>query len=103
MNEPTALDLTGGWESIVNNAERRNARCRFEEKLAKRKLQKQINRALFYATGAALAILLECTGLLAPWVAVAAALVLVCTACFVAGRIAGNWEVLYGTKECDTQ
>lgn len=28
MNQPTALDLTGGWENIVNNVERRNARLR---------------------------------------------------------------------------
>jgi len=100
MNQPTTLDLTGGWDNIVNNVERHNARCRFERKMAKRKLHKQINKALFYAMGAALAIVLEFTGLLAPWVAVLAALVLLCMACFTVGRIAGKWMVFYGAEEC---
>lgn len=100
MNQPTALNLTGGWDSIVNNVERHNARCRFEAKLAKRKLHKQINKALLYAMGAALAIVLEFTGLLAAWVAVAVALVLLCMTCFTVGRIAGKWMVSYGAEEC---
>ena len=96
MNQPTALDLTEEWESIVNYAERRNARTQSEEKQTKRKLHKQINRALFYAMGAGLAIMLEHAGLLASWVAVFAALVLVCMTCFTAGKIAGSWEASYG-------
>lgn len=35
MNQPTALDLTGGWENIVNNVERHNTRLRFEAKRTK--------------------------------------------------------------------
>ncbi len=103
MNQPIGLNLTSGWDSIVNDVERHNARCRFEEMLAKRKLHKQINKALLYAMGAALAMVLEFAGLLAPQVAVSAALVLVCMACFTAGRIAGKWMVFYGTEERDTQ
>ncbi len=99
MNQPKTLDLTGGWDKIVNNVERHNARCRFEKKLARRELHKQINKALFYAMGAALAMALESAGLLALWVAVAAALVLLCMACFTVGRIAGKWMVFYGTEE----
>jgi VIT1/CCC1 family predicted Fe2+/Mn2+ transporter len=96
MNQEATIRLPAEWEGIVNNVERHNARCRFEEKLAKRKLHKQINKALLYAMGAALAILLDFTGLLATWVAVAAAIVLVCLACFTAGRIVGKWNVSYG-------
>lgn len=96
MEQGATIRLPAEWEGIVNNVERHNARCRFEKKLAKRKLHKQINKALFYATSAALAVVLEFTGLLAPWVAVAAAMVLVCMACFTAGKIAGKWKVFYG-------
>lgn len=103
MNQQKQLDLSGGWENIVNNVERHNARCRFERKMAKRKLHKQINKALCYAMGAALAMVLEFTGLLALWVAVAAALVLLCLACFTVGQIAGKWMVFNGTEERYTQ
>lgn len=102
MNQEATIRLPAEWEGIVNNVERHNARCRFEKKLAKRKLHKQINKALFYAMGAALAMVLEFTGLLAPQVAVPAALALVCMACFLAGKILGNWKVSYGAEERDT-
>lgn len=96
MNQENTIRLPAEWEGIVNNVERHNARCRFEAKLAKRKLHKQINKALLYAMGAAVAMALESAGLLAATVAIPAALALVCMACFVAGRIAGYWKVLYG-------
>lgn len=96
MNQEETIRLPAEWEGIVNNVERHNARCRFEEKLARRKLHKQINKALLYAMGAAMALVLDFTGLLAAWVAVVAAMVLVCLACFTAGRIAGKWKVYYG-------
>lgn len=102
MVTEVTLEIPAEWESIVNNVERHNARCRFEKKLAKRKLHKQINKAMICAMGAALAMVLEFTGLLATWVAVAAALVLVCMACFTAGRVAGKWKVSYGAKERNT-
>jgi VIT1/CCC1 family predicted Fe2+/Mn2+ transporter len=96
MENEKTIRLPAEWEGIVNNVERHNARCRFEEKLARRKLHKQINKALFYAMGAALAIVLDFTGLIAPCVAVAVALVLLCMTCFTVGRITGNWKVSYG-------
>ena len=99
MNQEATIRLPAEWEGIVNNVERHNARCRFEAMLARRKLHKQISKALFYAMGAALAIVLDFTGLLATWVAVSAALALVCMACFVAGKIAGKWMVSYGAEE----
>lgn len=102
MENEKTIRLPAEWEGIVNNVERHNARCRFEEKLAKRKLHKQINKAMICAMGAALAMVLEFTGLLAAWVAVAVALVLVCMACFTAGRVAGKWKVSYGAKERNT-
>lgn len=103
MDQQATIRLPAEWEGIVNNVERHNARCRFEAKLAKRKFHKQINKALLCAMGAALAMVLEFTGLLAPWVAVAAALVLLCMTCFMAGRIIGKWMVSYGAEECYPQ
>lgn len=90
MEQEATIRLPEEWEGIVNNVERHNARCRLDEKRARRKLQKQLNKALCYAMGAAGAIALECAGLLALWVAGLAALILVCMACFTAGRIAGK-------------
>ena len=90
MKEEATIRLPAEWEGIVNNVERHNARRQMEEKRARRKLQKQINKALFYAMGAALAITLECAGLLVLWVAVLAAIILVCMACFTAGKIFGK-------------
>ena len=87
MNQPTALDLTGGWESIVNNVERHNARLRFEAYLYQRKLKKKISKVVNIAIGAILSVALGLTGLMAPWLAGAAAVILVCVACFLAGRI----------------
>ena len=96
MEQQATIRLPEEWEGIVNNVERHNARCRFEKKLAKRKLQKKINKALLYAMGAAMAMALEFAGLLALQVAVPAALALVCMSCFTAVRILGKWKVLYG-------
>ena len=96
MNQEATIRLPAEWEGIVNNVERHNARCRFEEKLAKRKFHKQINKALMYAIGAAMAMVLECTGLFSIWVAIPAALLLVCMACFTAGQIVGKWMVRHG-------
>ena len=46
MNHPTTLDLTGGWENIVNNVERHNARLRFDAYLYQRKLKKKISKVV---------------------------------------------------------
>ena len=99
MENEATIRLPAEWEGIVNNVERHNARCRFEEKLARRKLHKQIKKALLYAMGAALAMALEFAGMFSFWVAVPAAIVLVCMACFNAGYIVGKWMVDDGTKE----
>ena len=102
MENAATIRLPAEWEGIVNNVERHNARCRFEEKLEKRKLHKQIKKALLYAMGAAMAMVLEFTGLLSFWVAVPAALAMVCLACFTAGHIVGKWMVDDDTKERNT-
>ena len=100
MVKEATLDIPAEWESIVNNVERHNARCQFEKKLEKRKLHKQINKALFYAIGAAFAMALELAGLLALQVAVPAAVLLVCIACFISGGIYQKiYETQSGSKE----
>lgn len=92
MNQPTVLDLTGGWESIVNNVERHNARVRFEAKLFRLKMRKKINRMVDLALGAIISVALGVVGLLTPWVAGVAAVILVCAACFFAGRISEGYR-----------
>lgn len=87
MNQPTALDLTGGWESIVNNVDRHNARLRFDAYLYQRKLHKKISKVVNMALGAIVSVTLGLTGLMAPWLAGGTAVILVCAACFLAGRI----------------
>lgn len=87
MNQPKALDLTGGWEQIVNNVERHNARLRFDAYLYQRKLKKKISKVVNIAIGAIISVTLGLTGLIAPWLAGGAAVILVCAACFLAGRI----------------
>ncbi len=92
MNQPTTLDLTGGWENIVNNVERHNARVRFEVNLYQHKLKRKIGRVVNTALGAILSVTLGLTGLLAPWLASVTAIICVCIACFLGGRI---WEGHY--------
>lgn len=87
MNHPTTLDLTGGWENIVNNVERHNARLRFEANLYQHKLKKKISNVVNMALGAIVSVTFGLTGLMAPWLAGGAAVILVCIACFIAGRI----------------
>ena len=86
MNQPTALDLTSGWEQIVNNVERHNARLRFDAYLYQRKLHKKISKIINFALGAVVSVTLGLTGLLAPWLAGGAAVLLTCVACFLCGR-----------------
>ena len=89
MNQPTTLDLTGGWEKIVNNTERHNARLRFEANLFRHKQKKKLGKMTELAIGAILSVALGFSGLLSPWIAGGVAVILVCAACFIAGRI---WE-----------
>lgn len=96
MNQPATLESTMEWESIVNYAEQHNARCRFEEEQVKTKLHKRIRKALCYAMGAVVAVLMDIAGLLAPWVAVTSMVALLCMACFTAGKFVGNREATYG-------
>ena len=87
MNKPATLDLTGGWENIVNNVERHNARVRFEAKLFRRKMKQKINRMADLALGAIISVALGVAGLMDIWIAGAAAVVLVCLVCFLGGRV----------------
>ena len=79
------LNLSGGWESIVNNVERHNARVRFEEKLRRQKKAKLTEKILDCALVAGIVIALGVAKLLAPWVATVVALLAVCAGCFLAG------------------
>jgi hypothetical protein len=89
MNQPKALDLTSEWERIVNDTERHNARVRILAAVHKRKQEKRIAKAVNYAIGAVLSVVLGATGLLSSWVAGSVAVLLVCISCFLFGRV---WE-----------
>ena len=86
MEQSTALNLTGGWESIVNNVERHNTRVRFEECLHRRKQKKKFGKIVNLTLGAILCGVLGIAGLLAPWIAGFAASLLICIACFFGGQ-----------------
>ena len=87
MNQPTALSLDGGWEKLVNNVERHNARARIAAKREKRRRDRMVGCAINLSLGAVLAITLDFAGLVAPWVAGVTAVLLVCGASFLVGRI----------------
>lgn len=89
MNRPTTLDLTGGWENIVNNVERHNARVRFEIRRQKYRHNKLISKILNHVLGAALVMGLDLAGLLSSCIAVPGAVILTCIAFFFGGRL---WE-----------
>lgn len=90
MNKPVQLNLTGGWEEIVNNVERHNMRARIEVKREKLKRTRLMRKAGMLAMGAAAMALLDLVGLLSSWVAIPAAIGLICASCVLAGRL---WEV----------
>ena len=93
MEETTALSLDGGWEAIVNNVERHNARARFEMHKRQHRRNKRISKILNLVLGASAIMALDLAGLLASWVAVPGAVILVCIACFFTGRF---WEEYRG-------
>lgn len=93
MEQTTALSLTGGWEDIVNNVERHNARVRFEIRRQQYRRNKRISKILNHVLGAALVMGLDLAGLLSSWIAVPGAMILVCIACFFGGRL---WEECRG-------
>ena len=96
MNQPATLDVACEWEHIVNYAERHNARCQFEQKQAKNKTHKLLNKAMVYAIAAATLMLMEWAGLITSWLAVVAAIVLSCMACYAAGKFVATREARYG-------
>lgn len=89
MEQTTTLNLAGGWESIVNNVERHNARTRFEMHRIQHRRKKKLGKIVSFVLGAVLALVLDFAGLLTSWIAVPGAVVLVCIACFLGGRL---WE-----------
>ena len=93
MEQTNSLTLTGGWEDIVNNVERHNARVRFEIRRQQYRRNKRISKILSHVLGAGLIMTLDLTGLLSSWVAVPGAVILVCIACFFGGRL---WEECRG-------
>lgn len=89
MKKPITLNLTGEWEDIVNNVDKHNKRCRYEQAKKESKLHQMINKALCFAVIAALSLILNVAELLTTWVALAIMLPCICAACFIGGRF---WE-----------
>lgn len=102
MEDQVQVIIPDEWEGIVNNVERHNDICRLQKNFEKRKLRKNIKKAMIYAIGAALSMALESVGMLTLTVAVAASVALLCLTCFTAGQIVENWKVYNGTKERNT-
>lgn len=91
MNQRTEqpLSLDGSWERIVNDTERHNARVHFEETRKRNRIRKRLGYIIDCALSAAAVIALDVAGLLAPVVAMPTAVIFICIACFIAGRV---WE-----------
>lgn len=87
MENERVLDETGGWERIVNAVERHNARMRRDAERRERKKGKMARTVLYRALGAVGVVILALTGLLAPWVAGVTAVLMLCGACLMAGRL----------------
>ena len=85
----TPLSLDGSWERIVNDAERHNARVHFEETRKRNRIRKRLGYIIDCALSAAAVIALDIAGLLASVVAMPTAVIFICIACFLAGRV---WE-----------
>ena len=83
------LSLDGNWENIVNDVERHNARVHFDETRRQRRIRKQFNSIINCALTACAVIALDIAGLLASTVAMPTAVIFICIACFIAGRV---WE-----------
>lgn len=87
MNKEKELNLTGGWEEIVNDVERHNARVRFDAKVAKRRRNRMIGRSVDFALGTVVCIALGAANLLVDWLAVPGAVVCLCIAAVITGRV----------------
>lgn len=92
MNKQILLNLTSEWGDAVNYSDRHNARCRKEQRNKEKELHKMVNKALCFAIVGALAVVLNCTNLLAAWVATGVAIPCFCVACFIGGRIYENYR-----------
>lgn len=87
--EGRELNLNGGWEDIVNNVERHNARVRFDAARKQTRRNKRIGKVVDLALFAVLLMVLGFSGLVANWIAGPVAGLMICAACFFGGRL---WE-----------
>lgn len=87
MNEKNKLNLSDGWEAIVNDADRHNARERRDMQHARRRRSRMIGKCVDLMLGAVACMALSVAELLVGWLAVPAAIVLLCGACVMAGRV----------------
>lgn len=91
MNEPTPvpLNLTDEWEDLVNNSQHRKARKLREAGAKAHQIDELVNKAILFACGAALPVMLNFYGLISAWVASPIALACLLAVSFIVGR---TWE-----------
>ncbi len=85
MSKP--LNTTDGWEDLVNDVDRHNASVRIHAKIAERRRNRMIGKSINLALGAAAAAVFGATHIIAGWLAALLAILLLCGACVIAGRV----------------
>ena len=86
------LNTNDGWEQIVNDVERHNAKVRFHAKREENKRNRLIGEAINLLLCALVSTTLGVTGWLVPWVAVVSSALFLCVACFVCGMVVGRYR-----------
>lgn len=87
MNQPKALDLTSGWEDVVNNSRWRKARTQKENERHLHRCRKTIYKVCFCIVASVIAMILELAGLLASWIAAPGTLIPAFIAFFLGGQL----------------
>ena len=87
MKESTTLNLTGGWEQIVNDQERQERIAAFHDKCLQVDVEKLSSKALAFAIGASVACFLGMLDFLVIWLAAPVALAMAGVSCFLFGRV----------------
>ena len=93
MKTQKELNLTDGWEDVVNNPDRKKVQAQIAANHAAEKCDRLLNRALITAAVACLFLVLCFLGQMESLIAYPAAAVLTGIACGYCGRV---WEAFRG-------
>lgn len=89
------LNEDDGWERLVNEVERQNARVRFEQHKEQHRRDKLLHIAGRCAVAAIALMALELCDLLSVWMAIPGSVALLCAGCFFFGQY---WRICHADK-----